>query len=217
MEIAPALDRNRLFGGLEDRHKASIAAISTRKEIGKRELLFFEGQKAKWVCILESGAIQLVKTSQDGREVVIRTVEEGEVFAEAVLFEQDRYPVTAKVLSQSVVHLVPKTAFLSLLDDRAFRDDFIATLMRRLHYLAERILDLTTASVEERFFGFLLARYGAKESYTIELSKKDIAAAIGVAPETLSRLLLRLTDSGTIAWHGSELVLQPGVWEQRGS
>ena len=43
--------------------------------------------------------MQLFKTSADGKEVVIKLVRAGEIFGEVVLFEQDRFPVSACALT----------------------------------------------------------------------------------------------------------------------
>jgi CRP/FNR family transcriptional regulator len=87
--------------------------------------------------------------------------------------------------------------------------------MTRMRYLATRILTLTAYDAESRFFRFLEEHQGRKESYTLSLSKKDIAAAIGATPETLSRLILRLRNEGTIDWKGRTLRLPPGFWDDR--
>ena len=95
----------------------------------------------------------------------------------------------------------------------SFRRDFIGMLMRKQRYLTERILFLTASDVEERFFLFLEQQYGHRERYTIALSKRDFAAAIGTIPETFSRLLLRLREQGRIRWEGRTLTLPAGFWQ----
>ena len=79
-------------------------------------------------------------------------------------------------------------------------------------YLAERIQELTTKDVEQRFFTFLRSQYGEKEAIHTPLSKKDIAAAIGTTPESLSRLILRLTEDQIIDWQGKEIKILANPW-----
>lgn len=94
--------------------------------------------------------------------------------------------------------MIPKSQFSLLLCDELMRNDFISMLMRKQRYLAERIKFLTMHDVEDRFFMFLAEHYGNSEKVRLNISKKDIAAAIGTTPETYSRLITRLTNEGRI-------------------
>jgi CRP/FNR family transcriptional regulator, dissimilatory nitrate respiration regulator len=204
------LNQSGFFRGLSERNRKALAGLCLAKTVLKRDYLFLEGEKGEAVYVLASGSIQLVKTSADGREIVVKTVEPGETFAEIVLFEQDTYPVSAIALKKSVVYRLPKRDLLRFIgEDAGFRNDFIGTLCRRLRYMADRILALTTQDVEQRFFSFLEEQYGRKEEYTLNMARKDIAAAVGTTPETLSRLLLRLKKAKKIALKGKQLRVAP--------
>lgn len=208
------LDQSSYFKGLSADNRASLAELWSARTLAKGKYVFFEGEKGEAIFMLASGGVQLYKMSPDGKEVVIRTVEPGEVFAEVVLFEQSAYPVSAVALSKSVVYLLKKGNFMQLLDNEQFRNDFTTLLMRRLRYLANRILYLTSYDVDERLFLFLEEQYGRRQSYGLSLSKKDMAAAIGATPETLSRLILRLTEQGLLTWQGKTVSLKEGFWKE---
>ena len=212
-DIAKILARSGLFNNLIEDNLRAVASLCATRTVGKRDFLFLEGERGEAIYVLFSGSIQLVKTSGEGREVVIKTVEPGEVFAEVILFEQAHYPVSAVALKKSVVCRLLKRDFHGLLQDKAFRNNFTASMIGRLRYLTDRILYLTAYDVEERFFRFLLERYGRKTEYTVAMSKKDIAAAIGTTPETLSRLVLRLKNRGLIRWEGKDISLKRSFWK----
>jgi CRP-like cAMP-binding protein len=201
------------FQGISERSVRSLAAICIPKRVDKRQLIFLEGEKGHSMYILAEGGVQLYKTAPDGREIVIKTLRAGEIFGEVVLFEQAEYPVSAEALEKSLLLRLPRQQIDCLLVADGFRRDFIGMLMRKQRYLADRILYLTGHDVEERFFFFLEEQFGRREEYRIRLSKKDIAAAIGTIPETLSRLLLRLKEEKKICWGGEILHLAEGFWE----
>jgi CRP/FNR family transcriptional regulator len=208
-----ALAASGYFRGLSPQGVRTLAGVCAQAAVKKRDCLFHEGARGRAVFLLLSGAVQLVKTAEDGRQVVIRTVPPGEVFGEAILFERDTYPVTAVAVRESRLCAIPRTEFLRLLRDEAFRADFIRGLTDRMRYLADRILYLTARDVEERFFAFLAEQHGRQEEYRLSLSKKDIAAAIGATPETLSRLRERLLRRKTLLrWDARGLRLRPGFW-----
>lgn len=203
----------KFFGELSESACKRLAEMSRRRTIEKRGLLFMEGSKGRAIYLLISGSIQLVKTNMDGKETVIKTVKQGELFAEVILFEKPRYPVTAIARTDVEVIELPRTGFLRLLDERDFRNDFMAMLMARQRYLAERIQQLTAMDVEARFVEFLREHYGEAGAITPDLSKKDVASAIGATPETFSRLLQKLEKHGGLSWKGKTIQIQPDFWD----
>ena len=213
MDIEPLINRAPFFQGLSETHRRELASICRLKPVSKRDYLFHEGEPGGSMFLLVDGNLQLHKNTEDGREVVIRVVKPGEVFAEVVLFEQDRYPVSARAVTNANVLVFRKEGIHRLLAEEGFRNDFIALLMAKQRYLTERIQELTTKDVEYRFFAFLRSQYGEKESIRTPLSKKDIAAAIGTTPESLSRLILRLTEDEIIEWKGKEIRIFGNPWK----
>ncbi len=205
MNSEQRINQSPFFKGLSEKCRQELLLISRPKTIRKREYIFHEGEPGRSMHLLVEGNIQLHKNTEDGREVVIRVVKPGEVFAEVVLFEKDCYPVSARAVTSVEVLAFPRERIHRLLAEESFRNDFISMLMAKQRYLAERIQELTTQDVEQRFFAFLRSQYGEKQCLVTPLSKKDIAAAIGTTPESLSRLILRLTEDGTIEWKGREI------------
>ena len=202
MNIKAFLDTTDFFAGISETARARLAGICIPKQMGKKETVFHEGDKGHAFYLVGGGAIGLYKGMDEGRDVVIKMVHRGELFAEVILFEQNTYPVTAIALQPSLIFIIPKIQFTCLLADGQFRDDFIGILMRKQRYLAERIRYLTLHDVEERFFLFLREHYGTAGSVKLSYSKKDIAAAIGTTPETYSRLVARLVREGKISVEG---------------
>ena len=201
-DIASALRGCEFFSDLSPELRETIAGACRARHVDKEECLFLEGRPGEAMYALAAGAIKLVKMSPEGREVVIRMVQPGQVFAEVMLFERDTYPVTAIACRKSSVYQLSRRDFRALLSRESFRDSFIAHLARRLRYLTDRILHVTTADVEARFFQFLRDQYGDRRECVMTMSKKDIAATIGITPETLSRLAARLKKQRKISWNG---------------
>jgi len=205
MEMEPYIRQSTFFKGLSSNHYRELASIVRVQKLKKRGYLFHENEQGENMFLLLGGNLQLHKNTEEGREVVIRVVKPSEVFAEVVLFERDRYPVSARALVDSEVLVFSRDRIHQLLGQEDFRNGFIAMLIGRQRYLAERIQELTTLDIEQRFFNFLQAQYGTKNPIYTPLSKKDIAAAIGTTPESLSRLILRLHEEQVIDWQDHEI------------
>jgi CRP/FNR family transcriptional regulator len=215
MDHLAILAQATFFQGLAPQSRAALAAVCRPRELRRRAELFREGQRGSAMFLLASGSIQLHKTAPNGEEIVIKVVLPGESFAEVVLFEEDRYPVTAVALAHSRVFEFLRQDIQHLLGAADFRRDFIASLMRKQRYLAEKIRQLTAHDVATRLFTFLREQYGPRETIVVTISKKDVAAAIGVTPETLSRLIQKLKRQKKCTWLGRTIRFAPGFWSQR--
>jgi CRP/FNR family transcriptional regulator len=217
MELRDIL--KQAFPSLDGRSLALMERYCRVKEYPKNQVLFLEGERGEAFFLLVAGAVKIYKTSPSGQETVLKLLGPGTFFGEVILFEQRGYPVSAVALKDSKAVQIPRKEFMSLLDDRQFRNEFIAMLMAKQRYLTERILYLTSYDVEERFFRFLIERYGVRETYAPDISKKEIASVIGTIPETLSRLLDRLKMQGVISVNGNILqvrvdYLERFTWEE---
>lgn len=212
MNPAYLLAQTSMFGSLAANHRRALAAVCRPVTVRRGAVLFRERQRGEAIYLLARGQVQLHKNAPDGREIVIKVVGPGETFAEVILFEEPRYPVTAVALTDAVALKLLRQDVHRLLADEGFRNDFIALLMRKQRYLAERIQQIATQGVEERFVRFLREQYGPGDRLRVDLRKKALAAAIGVTPETLSRLIRRLTRAGRLTWKGREL-----TWTKTGS
>ncbi len=201
------------FKGISDSSRRKLAEICLAKTVEKKESLFTEGEKGYAVYCCIHGRIQLHKNTPDGREIVIKVIKPGEIFGEVILFESGIYPVTAVALTRSQVFIMPKHQFHCLLEQHDFRNDFIAVIMRKQRYLANQIKYLTSHDVEDRLLLFLRENYGEQARIKPAVSKKDVAAAIGTTPETLSRVLLRMKKEGLLQWEKKIIAVSEKAWQ----
>jgi CRP-like cAMP-binding protein len=215
MDVMALLEKSDFFRALSPARRRAVAAICIPKTLRKRQTLFLEGETGHSMYLMAQGAVQVFKTSAEGKEVVIKLVRPGEIFGEVVLFQQDRFPVSACALTAAQVFLLPKRQFNLLLDEEEFRQEFIGMLLAKQRFLTEQIFRLSALDVEQRFYHFLREQFGEREEYLVDVTKRDVAAAIDALPETLSRLLLKLKDEGSVQWEGESLRVRKGFWKDR--
>lgn len=188
------------FKGLSEPTLVAIAAICAAKSLRKDSILFHEGELGQYVYFLDSGLLQLFKTSEKGQQTLIHLVHPGDLFAEVVLFEQETYPVTAVASKSSVVVAIPRNKFLGLMDEKKPREEFLKILMSKLRLLTAHIRRLSSDDLQTRFLGFLNDQFPAQREFDPGMSKKDMAAAMGVTPEAFSRLLNRMKKESILTW-----------------
>jgi CRP-like cAMP-binding protein len=214
MDISRILNQTKFFEGISSSSKEALSKLCTPYERRKQTVLFREGEPGEAMFLLVRGRISLHKLSPDGRETVIKVIKPGEVFAEVILFEQKRYPVTALALTDILVFRLSRRDLLGLLRQDDFRNDFIAMLLRKQRYLADRIQQLTSQDVEQRLRAFLAEQYGQLGQIHAEINKKQLAAAIDATPETLSRLLQDLKRRKCMIWKQGIITIAPSFWEE---
>jgi CRP/FNR family transcriptional regulator, dissimilatory nitrate respiration regulator len=213
MNISELLKQSLLFSDLSDAAVSALVAASTVRKIESGSYVFMEGDDGAEFYLLVKGSVKIFKSTSDGKEITIKMIKPGEIFAEVILFESRIYPATALAALGSEVIAIKKKNFLDMLQNEDFNHAFIATIMRKLRYLNDRIIYLTTMDVEERFFRYLAEQFGVKEIYHVGTPKKEMASAIGTIPETFSRMLKRLKKNGKIEWEDTELKVFPEAWK----
>ncbi len=204
------------FRGASAPTRAALAGQARLHEVKKRAILFHEGSPGRSLFLQVSGRTGMMKNTPDGQQACLKVVVPGELFAVVVLFGAAPYPVTAEALEDGSVLELPAGAVHKLLDEPMFRDHFIEAIMERQRYLAEQVRRLALDPLERRLLAFLREHYGQRAEINPVISKKDMAAALGVTPETFSRLLKRLALEGDVVWTVRRIRVSPKAWSWLG-
>ncbi len=207
INLSELFSGNLIFSGMPEKMVKMLESAGRAQHLVKDEMIFFEGDSGDKIFFLTEGLVKLFKTTESDREIVVRYVRPGEMFAEVVLFESDIYPVSSVALRESVVYYIEREYFFNLLKEADFMKQFISSLFKKMRYLADRVAFLNAYDVEERLLIFINDHFGIEPVIKIDLSKAEIAEAIGTIPETLSRVLGRLKASGHMQWEKTELKL----------
>ena len=92
----PSLVRDfPFFKGLSDEDLRAFLQMARTRRIPKKESVFRQGEVANEFFVLLHGHLKVVQTGQDGRQVIVRVVNPGEIYGEAVAIGRDDYPATA--------------------------------------------------------------------------------------------------------------------------
>lgn len=211
--IANTLRGCQIFAGLAAKDLASVAAITSVKNLRDEQYLFREGEEARGFYIVQQGAVNVHRVSAVGKEQVIHIFRAGESFAEATLATLTGYPADARAVGPSQVLLVEKQGFLGLLKQQpelALR--MLGSMSLHLRALVGQIEDLTLKDVETRLANWLVKRCpdpASIDPVTIELktTKRVLAAELGTVSETFSRTMAKLRRQGLLAVQGRKVIV----------
>jgi len=180
------------------------------REYRKKDLLFREDEYPRWLYFIEKGKIKLFKTAEDGREFITKISGPGEFVGYLALLQDIRYTESAAVLEDSVVKLIPKSDFVSLVfGNRDVTAKFIKMLAGNVAEQEQHLLQLAYNSVRKRVANALL-RVSGDHNERIRMFREDLAAIVGTAKETLVRTLADFKSEEIIDMEdGYIIVLKP--------
>lgn len=209
------LRRAPLFSELDDAQLDALSPAVHTQDLAVGEVLFTQGQSADRFFLVRSGQMKLARVSPDGDEKIIEIIQPGQTFAEAVMFMgmKGRYPVNAQALSETRLFAIEQKSFLDMLrasPELCFK--LMGALSLRLHALVNQIEALTLQNATYRLVMYLLDQVPQDVQHspqiTLTTPKGAIASRLAIQPETFSRLLARLRDSGLVEVRGHHIVLR---------
>ena len=185
-----------------------LNAISMLISKRKGEILFLEGDRGEDLYFVLRGAIKIFKTNSEGKEITIDIAQEGELFAEIVLFLRNMYPVSAMAIENSLLLAInSKRMFDKIKENPGFAMKFLGLFAKRLNYLTEKVKELSIDDAKKRVLSYLNKKDKGDGIVEIKLPKKEISSSIGISPETFSRMLKKLTEEGMISIEGKVIKL----------
>ena len=101
-----ALQENIYFDHLDGDSLQELAKCVSLREFERGETLFFEGDACNGLQIIRDGCIKLYRLSPQGRQYIVRLLQEGDTFAEVAVFDGRGNPVNAEAIEASRVWVV---------------------------------------------------------------------------------------------------------------
>ncbi len=180
------------------------------RHIGKKEVLFREGDELRNVPYVISGKVRTFKINNDGKEFVTGLHSAGEFIGYMGLLENGYAIETAEAMEDCEVALIPREDLLALLyRDRDVSIRFIKMLAHDVKDKEQHLLQMAYASVRQRVAQTLLrlhARFAHEgDGLGVKISREDLASIVGTATESLIRCLTDLKDEGLISAQGRDL------------
>ncbi|MFO1046656.1 MAG: cyclic nucleotide-binding domain-containing protein [Geminicoccaceae bacterium] len=188
-----------VFSGLSPEAMAPLLEGAIAKPFARHSVLFLQGEPATRFFVVLEGWVRLYRQAPQGHEVTIAVFSRGDSFAEAIVLQTMDFPVSAQVVVDSRLLVIPADGFLRHLrgsTELCFK--VMAAMARRLQGLVVQLESVSSRPTLQRLALFLLRLCHGPGPCRIELplDKNLIAARLGMQPETLSRGLAKLRRVG---------------------
>ena len=194
-----------LFADLPDEDIESISNLAATRTYPKNTIIISEGDDSDSLYVVLSGKVKVFLSDDDGREIIINILGEGEYFGELALL--DDAPRSASVMTSEECKLavISKSSF----EDCLFKNPqlslrVIKELSKRMRSLTQNVKSLALMDVYGRVARTLLDMAEPMETnrellvVRQKLTQRDIASMVGASREMVSRILKDLTTGGYI-------------------
>ncbi len=199
----------------------SVDAVSYHSVMPPGALLFVEGQAPRGVYVLCSGKVKLSTTSKDGKVLILKQAEAGEVLGLSAAVSGTNFEMTAETCTPCQLNFIGRQDLMGLLQNESEIGVHAAKSLSREFQSAYRdIHDLVLARSSSGKLARLLlscAPHGVTESEELRvrsgMTHEEMAQRIGASRETVTRLLSRLKKKRLIRIEGATLVIRdkPGL------
>src|SRR5215469_2445320 len=208
--------QDRLFCNLAPAAMQRLAAITSPSSYPKGATLFVEGQEPPGVFILCSGRAKLSTSSADGKTLIMRIAEPGEVLGLPATVTGKPYELTADVIEPTQANFISRADFLLFLREHGEAALRVAQQLGETYHSAVaemRTIGLSHSAAEKlaRFLLDLSAdhREGKGEvRLTLSLTHEEIAQMIGASRETVTRLFADFKKKQLLQVKGSTLIIK---------
>jgi CRP-like cAMP-binding protein len=207
MDKTTALFRIPSLAGLPPPLLDKLADLSGLQRIGKGSTLFREGEQAHFIYALVEGSVSLLNGPRH-EEVIADFMESGDIILIPPALLQLPYMVTARAVTDLLVVMIPAEEFIRLAETELELSVALNHMLAGHWRLLLRHLTQTKSrDADTRVIQYLMDSAGISEGsarFALPGSKRDLAAHLGITPETLSRSLKRLGRLGVTST-GSEI------------
>ena len=214
-ERATTLKSNPVFAGLPARELDALAASAREDAYRVREYIFMEGDPARWLCVVMSGRVKIVRHSRTGKDVVLELLGPGEVFGGVAVIEKRPYPAAAQAVEATTVLKIPAEALIPATERHpAIIKEMALMIGRRLHTAHDSVKSLSVDPVEARLAAALLrlaerdgTRTKAGLALPFHLTRQSLADMTGTTVETAIRVMSRWLKSRLVIDEGGHLLI----------
>jgi CRP/FNR family transcriptional regulator, cyclic AMP receptor protein len=195
---------------IEDFNEIKHAAV-----FPEHTVVLVEGQSPCGIFILCQGRAKLCTTSRDGKTLIVRIAEPGEILGLHAIVTGGRYELTVETMQPCQLNFVGREDMLRFLKEHA---DACFHAIQHLardcsdSYGVARTIGLSH-SVSERFARFLLetAADGEVSNGTVRvrlaMTHEEISQLLGTSRETITRLLSEFRRNDFAELKGSMLII----------
>ncbi len=215
--IESRLKKRAQGAGFKATPKSIEAIFAELKQKGKlrsyaaKQVIYVENDEADYLYFVKTGQVKTYQRFKDGRELSSDIYKDGELFGYESICCGVPHADNAATLTNSELVLIAKADFMdALFNQQEMATAFIELLSGNIRFKENQMLKLAYFSVRKRVAEALvqLAKKFAVNNAdycTLKISRDDLAAFVGTASETVSRMLADFKEEKLIEKQGNAI------------
>lgn len=185
----------------------------------KNSIIMTEGDSSNSLYMVKTGRVKIYVSEEDGKELTLNVMEEGDYFGELSLFDGNPRSTSAVTTENTDLLVIQKSDFeKALKNNPEIALNIITGLSKLLRQLTIKTRDIALLSVYERI-ATLLQRFaiesGEQKIIQPKLTHAEMASMVGCRREMVSRIMSDLNKGGYITLSNNAIVINrklPPKW-----
>lgn len=204
-----------LLESLPEKEFEQLRAAAVTKTYRGRQAIFLRGDEARGLFVVTRGRIRVVANSAEGKEVILRVLEPGEIFGEIAMLDGGKRTADAVAEGDSELMYVGRADFLSFLEGNPkLCIEMLELVCGRLRSTSEQLEDFSFLDLRTRLAKRLLqlvdehGETAAQGTHiAMALSQQTLAAMMGTSREAVNKQLRQWEGQGIIALGRNSITL----------
>ena len=213
--VATLLKNIPLFSGLSPVELKDILKLSEKRRYPRGNIVLYKGDVGQAIYLILKGKVKVVLFDEDGKEIILSTLKEGNYFGEMSAFDQMPRSATIVTVEESEFLMIRQKSIADQIKKNpqlSFK--LLSEMSRRLREADEQISSLALLDVRGRVAQTLLklsqeTSMGKCTDYTVipRPALQDIASMSGTSRETVSRILSDFSKRGLVSLTKKKIII----------
>ena len=202
------------FEALDAQRLENLSRISSLRQVSRGNSVLREGDRTDNIYFVVNGALKVLVSDDEGREVILSILGPGEMFGEMGVLDEHPRSATVTATQSSDLVVVNKADFQRFLASSFDVTLFIMRgLVKRLRMADRKIESLALLDVYGRVARLLLDLAEERDGRKVvaKVTKQDIAKMIGASREMVSRVMKELENQGLIVDEDRQIILRDAL------
>jgi len=191
------LQGNAYFNDISANLLKDIAGHTSLREYQRGDVLMWEGDPCDGLHIIEQGSAKIYRLSPQGRQYIVRILQEGDTFAEVPAFDGGMNPVNVEALETCRVWVIESGKLRALvLAHPTFAQKVLVNFGEMLRGMVRMVSEMAFYQVTHRL-ARLITELPSDQTRP-HWTQEQLAARLGTVREVVARSLKELERSGAI-------------------